>query len=316
MSEKICIALFDYKAQGPRSYEQLSFREGDQITLKRLPTSSNGEGWGLGELNGKSGWFPVNHVAISDQARAAVSLADTNTARVMPQAQMLPSQAPVLIPTVGGAGAGVAVGEDTVRALFNYKAEDTDEIGFFRGDLIKVLSRNGGWWRGTVGGKTGLFPSNYVEKYVSTTASPRGPAQATGSNSPRQSPFNTSTGAISVAPAVAGTSSVANPSPAGRRNFPLSTSPNTSSAAAAISSLGFESGTTGLGVGRASGTGTGAGQGKDLTRARGVSMGGPGVRPPSETAVQQLGVGGNTSSPRRSSMASGNVFGSLALSQG
>ncbi|CAN0577792.1 unnamed protein product, partial [Ectocarpus sp. 12 AP-2014] len=33
---------------------------------------------------------------------------------------------------------------------------DTDEIGFRVGDMIHVLEKKAEWWKGTVGGKTGL----------------------------------------------------------------------------------------------------------------------------------------------------------------
>ncbi|CAB1113790.1 unnamed protein product [Ectocarpus sp. CCAP 1310/34] len=36
--------------------------------------------------------------------------------------------------------------------------------------MIHVLEKKAEWWKGTVGGKTGLFPSNYVERQAVTTA--------------------------------------------------------------------------------------------------------------------------------------------------
>lgn len=34
--------------------------------------------------------------------------------------------------------------------------QDTDEIGFRAGDMIRVLERKGDWWKGSINGKTGL----------------------------------------------------------------------------------------------------------------------------------------------------------------
>ena len=56
------------------------------------------------------------------------------------------------------------------RALYDYDAEDEDELTFKAGDQIDVLSKDSevsgddGWWVGRVNGKgkIGLFPSNYV----------------------------------------------------------------------------------------------------------------------------------------------------------
>ncbi|KAM6972552.1 GRB2-related adapter protein 2b [Aplochiton taeniatus] len=50
-----------------------------------------------------------------------------------------------------------------VRALYDFGAEDKDELDFRAGDVIEVLERpDASWWRGSLGGQTGLFPSNYT----------------------------------------------------------------------------------------------------------------------------------------------------------
>ncbi|KAK2589111.1 hypothetical protein KPH14_001937 [Odynerus spinipes] len=52
-----------------------------------------------------------------------------------------------------------------VRALYDYNPQDLDELALKEGDVIEVIKEyEGGWWHGRVKGKTGLFPSNYVEK--------------------------------------------------------------------------------------------------------------------------------------------------------
>jgi hypothetical protein len=53
---------------------------------------------------------------------------------------------------------------EKVRAIFDYVAENDDHLSFKVGDLINVLEeRDGGWWKGALGDKEGLFPANYVE---------------------------------------------------------------------------------------------------------------------------------------------------------
>ncbi|XP_012539423.1 unconventional myosin-Ie [Monomorium pharaonis] len=52
-----------------------------------------------------------------------------------------------------------------VKALYDYEPQDLDELGLKEGDIVEVLKEHeGGWWHGRLKGKTGLFPSNYVEK--------------------------------------------------------------------------------------------------------------------------------------------------------
>ena len=52
------------------------------------------------------------------------------------------------------------------RAIYDYNAQDVDEVSFLDGDLIiNCKSIDDGWMTGTVQrtGHTGMLPSNYVE---------------------------------------------------------------------------------------------------------------------------------------------------------
>lgn len=50
-----------------------------------------------------------------------------------------------------------------VRALYDFTAEEDDELGFCTGDIIEVLDRSDrSWWRGRLRGVSGLFPANYT----------------------------------------------------------------------------------------------------------------------------------------------------------
>lgn len=52
-----------------------------------------------------------------------------------------------------------------VKARFNFKQNNEDELSFNKGDVIIVTRQEeGGWWEGTLNGKTGWFPSNYVRE--------------------------------------------------------------------------------------------------------------------------------------------------------
>ncbi|KAL7890781.1 hypothetical protein AOLI_G00002570 [Acnodon oligacanthus] len=50
-----------------------------------------------------------------------------------------------------------------VRALYNFTAEEKDELDFNAGDIIEVLEQlDSSWWMGQIRGKSGLFPSSYT----------------------------------------------------------------------------------------------------------------------------------------------------------
>lgn len=50
-----------------------------------------------------------------------------------------------------------------VKALYDFRAEEDDELGFCAGDVIEVLDRSdASWWKGKLRGKSGLFPANYT----------------------------------------------------------------------------------------------------------------------------------------------------------
>nr|XP_029720108.1 rho guanine nucleotide exchange factor 7 isoform X7 [Aedes albopictus] len=57
--------------------------------------------------------------------------------------------------------------QSTVQAQYSFKGSNNDELCFTKGDIITLTQREeGGWWEGTLGDKTGWFPSNYVKEYA------------------------------------------------------------------------------------------------------------------------------------------------------
>lgn len=57
-----------------------------------------------------------------------------------------------------------------VRALYDFTPSEPGELEFKKGDVIAVLkSVYKDWWSGSLKGKTGIFPLNYVEKLADPT---------------------------------------------------------------------------------------------------------------------------------------------------
>jgi signal transducing adaptor molecule len=56
-----------------------------------------------------------------------------------------------------------------VRALYDFTPSESQELGFRKGDIVKVLdSQYPNWWKGELNGQVGLFPNNYVERIPDT----------------------------------------------------------------------------------------------------------------------------------------------------
>jgi signal transducing adaptor molecule len=54
-----------------------------------------------------------------------------------------------------------------VRALHTFEPTEPNELAFERGDIIKVVNREyKDWWRGQLKGRAGIFPVNYVVRFV------------------------------------------------------------------------------------------------------------------------------------------------------
>ena len=54
---------------------------------------------------------------------------------------------------------------DTVEVLYNYNAEQPDELTLRVGDVIKVYRQlRGGWSKGELNGRQGLFHEYFVKK--------------------------------------------------------------------------------------------------------------------------------------------------------
>ena len=50
------------------------------------------------------------------------------------------------------------------EVLFDFDAKEDDELSLRKGEIVEVLfQRYGGWWKGSLNGKVGTFPSNFVE---------------------------------------------------------------------------------------------------------------------------------------------------------
>uniref|UniRef100_A0A8C9L2W0 Intersectin 2 n=1 Tax=Panthera tigris altaica TaxID=74533 RepID=A0A8C9L2W0_PANTA len=113
--------------------EQLSLAPGQLILILK----KNSSGWWQGELQARGkkrqkGWFPASHVKLLGPS------SERTTPAFHPVCQVI--------------------------AMYDYVANNEDELNFSKGQLINVLNKDDpDWWQGEINGVTGLFPSNYVK---------------------------------------------------------------------------------------------------------------------------------------------------------
>lgn len=146
-------AVENLKAQALCSWtakkeNHLNFSKHDVITVLEQQ-----ENWWFGEVHGGRGWFPKSYVKLipgnevhrgePEALYAAVTKKPTSTA----------------YPVTSTA---YPVGEEYI-ALYSYSSVEPGDLTFTEGEEILVTQKDGEWWTGSIGERTGIFPSNYVK---------------------------------------------------------------------------------------------------------------------------------------------------------
>ncbi|XP_030058031.1 intersectin-1 [Microcaecilia unicolor] len=152
-------ALYPWRA---KKDNHLNFNKNDIITVLEQQDM-----WWFGEVQGQKGWFPKSYVKlISGPMRKSTSIDSTSSEST---ASLKRVASPSAKPS--------AQGEEYV-AMYTYESSEQGDLTFQQGDMILVTKKDGDWWTGVVGEKSGVFPSNYVRLKDSEVA---GAAGKTGS---------------------------------------------------------------------------------------------------------------------------------------
>uniref|UniRef100_A0A8C5GVI1 Intersectin-2-like n=1 Tax=Gouania willdenowi TaxID=441366 RepID=A0A8C5GVI1_GOUWI len=158
-------ALYAFTA---RNNEELSFNEEDIVEVDE--TVERDEGWLYGSRLGKMGWFPESYVERVTPSGAATTTAAPSPAKLPLQSQL--SNALESLPADADSSDGTQLEEYV--ALYTYESPELSDLTFNEGDVILVSKREGEWWHGSRGDRTGLFPSNYVKPKETDTSSTSG----------------------------------------------------------------------------------------------------------------------------------------------
>ncbi|CCF57984.1 hypothetical protein KAFR_0D03360 [Kazachstania africana CBS 2517] len=80
------------------------------------------------------------------------------------------SPQPVLQETSQQQQPSTSAGVKKVRAMYDFPSTEADELSFKKGDIIIVLEQvYRDWWRGSLRGRIGIFPLNYVTPIMDPT---------------------------------------------------------------------------------------------------------------------------------------------------
>ncbi|KAG7207393.1 hypothetical protein KM043_009047 [Ampulex compressa] len=120
-------ALFQYH---PTMEQHLAFEKGDVIKV----IEQQGDWWYGTSSIGANGWFPKSYIKeITANNKDVISTLDDGL-------------------------------NEYYMALYQYASAEVGDLSFNQGEVILVIKKEGDWWTGCIGDRTGIFPSNYVEK--------------------------------------------------------------------------------------------------------------------------------------------------------
>ncbi|XP_032209058.1 intersectin-2 isoform X4 [Mustela erminea] len=119
----------------------LNFSKHDIITVLEQQ-----ENWWFGEVHGGRGWFPKSYV------------------KIIPGSEVKREESEALYAAINKkpTSAAYTVGDEYI-ALYSYSSVEPGDLTFIEGEEILVTQKDGEWWTGSIGDRTGIFPSNYVK---------------------------------------------------------------------------------------------------------------------------------------------------------
>lgn len=160
MAEEFALALYDYNSQND---EELSIKKNEKLLI----LNDSGQWWSVQNDKHHSGLVPSNYLQKNDLNRGKKNIVQKLFSRKGSSSGLQSDHRPVSeydAPDVSTSDGFTEKVHCEAIAKYNYTPIREDEVQLEKGDRVYVLEKEGdGWWRGEANGKSGWFPSNYVE---------------------------------------------------------------------------------------------------------------------------------------------------------
>ncbi|XP_062545654.1 intersectin-1 isoform X3 [Armigeres subalbatus] len=176
-------AIYEFSA---RNADEITFQPGDIVMV---PLEQNAEpGWLAGEIHGHTGWFPESYVEKVDSNLNTVVPSEPEAipytepaapaytaSTVSNEVEGTSVEATRIDSSDSNTGYNNNVVDEKFTATYNgdvdyyvacyaYQSAEIGDLVFDAGEIVAVTKKEGDWWTGNIGNRTGIFPSNYVQK--------------------------------------------------------------------------------------------------------------------------------------------------------
>lgn len=157
------IALYQWKA---RNEQEMTFGRGDIIEVLE-----QGELRWRGRLQKNKqihGWFPKSYIKLGTTSLSALVGNNVSSNSNTPNQQISEGNVGNGTEKMANSAVDEKSSGEWFIALYQFDAVESTDLSLKVGDRIWVTDQREQWWRGTCGGRNGIFPANYVQKASAT----------------------------------------------------------------------------------------------------------------------------------------------------
>jgi len=116
------------------------------------------------EVNAKLATKLQEAKSLPRSERKPLTQLDSNLNKSLESFEMIDDGKGPALSAVGADDSQATFDSQRCQAMYDFVAENPNEVGFFAGDVIEIVAQGDpDWWEGTANGMTGFFPASYVQ---------------------------------------------------------------------------------------------------------------------------------------------------------